>query len=74
MCRGVTASALGPFGDLLVVGTDKGDVFAVSLGDKSYSITLCARLGAEISDVCWNMGSGEIYAATGACVAVLRQN
>jgi len=74
MCRGVTASALGPFGDLLVVGTDRGDVFAVSVGDKSYSITKCATLGAGISDVCWNMGSGEIYAAAGAHIAVLRQN
>ena len=73
MCRGVTTSALGPFRDALVLGTDKGGVFAVSMADEQYSITQCARLEAPVSHVCWNMGSGEVYAAAAARVVVLRQ-
>lgn len=72
--RGITSTALGPFGDSLVLGTDKGGVFSVSMADQSYSIAECTRLKAAVSQVCWNMGSGEVYAASAARVVVLCQN
>lgn len=72
LCRGITAAALGPFGDTLVIGTDRGGVFAVNIGDQSYSVTECASLEDQVSHVCWNMGSGEVYAAMAARVVVLR--
>ena len=55
------------------MGTERGGVFAVNIGDQSYSVTECAALGDQVSHVCWNMGSGEVYAAMAACMAVLRQ-
>ena len=72
--RGITSTALGPFGDSLALGTDKGGVYSLSMADESYSIAECARLEAAVSQVCWNVGSGEVYAASGARVVVLRQN
>ena len=57
-----------------MVGTDKGGVFAVSMADEQYDITQCARLEAPVSHICWNMGSGEVYAAAAAHIVVLRQS
>lgn len=57
-----------------MVGTDRGGVFAVSMADEKYSITQCTRLEAPVSHICWNTGSGEVYAAAAAHVAVLRQS
>ena len=74
MHRGITSTALGPFGDSLVLGTDKGGVFMLGMADESYSIRECARLEASVLQVCWNLGSGEVYAASGARVVVLIQN
>ncbi len=73
VCRGVIASALSPFRDALVVGTVRGSVFAISMADEQYSITQCAKLEAPISHICWNGGTGEVYASAAAQVAVLRQ-
>lgn len=74
LCRGITATALGPFGDPLVMGTTKGGLFSVNMASTSYSVTKCAKLEESISDVCWNMGTGEVFAASAASVVVVRQN